>query len=315
MSINNQTAAVKNNNNLASLLNNVYIVLFIELVIVKGPYSAVSKLVLKNLDSFQATFYMFGIAVLVFTIIFVRNGKIKELFRISLKDYIFMLIYSVPYFLSVFFGLLAYQRIPASEVIILTYLYPVMITLFAVPINGEKLNLVKVCSVFIGLIGMVIIVTKGNLHEFSITNISGDIFAIGGAIAYAIFSTMGKKNRIDVNISNYVCIFISFVLSAAVMFMFSKFTVPENSALIGILWIGINNGAVSIYLWIRALKLAPASVVANIAFLVPFISLVFIRIFIGEKILLVQLIGFSIVIAAILLQNIYNYSRPKALNT
>lgn len=298
-------AMVIKKNSFSILLNNVYIVLFVELVIVKGPFSVIGKLALKNLDSYQVQFFMFGVATLVFTAIMVHSGKIKDLYKLRFKDYIFLSMYSVPYFLSFIFTFLAYQKIPASEVVILTYSYPIMITLLASPINGEKLNFVKVCSVFIGLIGMTVIVTKGNLQEFSLSNISGDLLAIGVAITYALFSTLGKKNRIDVNISNYVCILITFILSTVCMFILSKFAVPESSAIIGILWIGIMNGAVSIFLWIRALKIAPAAVVANIAFLVPFISLIFIRIFIGERIIPAQIIGFLIVIAGIIVQNIW----------
>jgi drug/metabolite transporter (DMT)-like permease len=148
----------------SSIYNNPYFLMAI-LLILWGSFAAVSKLVLNNIDSFQSQFYIFGIALIAMTIILVFTGKIRMLRNISIKDYGKLVLYSIPSFTYYFFYMMALQLIPAVEASMLNYLFPVMILIFSVPINGEKLDKSKITSILIGLLGMVIILTNGSIQN------------------------------------------------------------------------------------------------------------------------------------------------------
>jgi drug/metabolite transporter (DMT)-like permease len=276
------------------------------LLVMWGSFSAVSKLSLGQLDSFQVQFFMFGFAIVIMTIIMCFNGKINEFRKLTMKDYIRLILYSIPSFLYYFFYILALKMIPAIEASMLNYLFPVMIVIFAIPINREKLNIQKLISIILGFIGMAVVITNGGLSGIRLTNITGDMLALGGAVCWGIFSNLGKRNNIDQFVSNYAYTFVSFVLSFVCLVSFSRFIIPGADVLPGILWNSASNIVCSYYLWFRVLKITTSALAASLSFITPFITLVFIMLLLGEKIMIAQLAGFLLIILGIAVQSLFN---------
>jgi len=274
------------------------------LLVLWGSFAAVSKLVLRDIDSFQSQFYMFAIALFTMTIVLILNGKIKMLASISIKDYGFLFLCSVFSFGYYFFYMMSLRTIPAVEASMLNYLFPIMILIFSVPINGEKLNRNKVISVLVGFLGMIIILTNGNFQNVKMTNLKGDLLAIAGAICWGIFSNLGKKNKIDNLISNYIFVVMSFIFSWICMSAFSDFVVPDFKSFVGLFWLGLSNIVVSYYIWFKALKIASSSLIASLSFITPFITLVFIMLLLGEEITLIQIIGLLIILFGTAIQSV-----------
>jgi drug/metabolite transporter (DMT)-like permease len=282
-------------------MNNPYALMSV-LLVFWGSFSAISKLTLNNIDSFQMQFYMFGVAVLVMTVIGVVTGKVKGFRKISAADYIRLVLYALPSFFYYFFYTLSLNMIPAVEASMLNYLFPILIVLFAVPINREKLDGAKLISIVMGFVGMVIILTNGRIISIKITNITGDLLAIAGAVSWAVYSNLGKRNKLDAFVSNYVCSLVQFVLSLVCLFAFSGFTVPDMLSLSGVIWLSLGNIVLTFFIWFRALKLASSALIASISFITPFITLTFIMLLLGERITLVQVAGLLVIVGGIAVQ-------------
>lgn len=276
------------------------------LLVMWGSFSAVSKLTLGQLDSFQVQFFMFGMAIVIMTIMMCLNGKITEFRKLTMKDYIKLFLYSLPSFLYYFLYILALKMIPAIEASMLNYMFPVMIVIFAIPINGEKLNIQKIISIILGFIGMAVVITNGGLYGIRLTNMTGDILAIGAAVCWGVFSNLGKRNNIDQFVSNYAYTFVSFVLSFICMTVFSRFIIPDVNVLSGILWNSSSNIVCSYFLWFRVLKITTSALAASLSFVTPFITLVFIMLLLGEKITVAQMAGFLLIILGIAVQSLFS---------
>ena len=283
--------------------NNIY-VLMAMILILWGTFAAVSKMSLHSIDSLQAQFYLFGLAFICMTGICIQNGKFKELKHLDRKEVIRLIGYSVPSFLYYVFYLMSLKLIPAVEASMLNYSFPIMIVIFSIPMNGEKLDRLKVFSLLVGIIGVTIILTNGNLAHLKLSNALGDLLALGAAICWGIFSNQGKKNHVDTFLSNYIYTTVSFILAAFCMIYYSKFVLPGFHEFIGLLWLSLSNIVFGYYLWFRALKVADSSLVANISFITPFVTLFFIMIFLGESIQYIQLIGLIIILAGMALEPI-----------
>ena len=68
---------------------------------------------------------------------------------------------------------------------------------------------------------------------------------------------------------------------------------------------GIFEMGLTFYLWLKALKLAEtADKISNLVFLAPFLSLVFISIFLGEHIYYTTFIGLVLIIGGIIYQKV-----------
>ena len=273
------------------------------LLVMWGSFAAISKLVLYNIDSFQVQFYMFGVAVIIMTLILLAKGKMADLLTIQVTDLARLVLYGVPSYLYYFLYLLALKLIPAVEASMLNYLFPIMVVLFAVPIHKEKLDNAKLFSILLGFLGMIIIITNGRFYNIRLTNLPGDLLAIGAAICWGIFSNLGKKNAIDSFISIYVYTVVSFFLAMVMMLAFSSFTVPSLPAGAGLLWLGMSNIVLSYFLWFKILKSVPISMVANLSFITPFVTLLFIALLLGERISLIQLAGLLVIMLGIVLQS------------
>lgn len=285
-----------------SNLDNPYFLMGI-LLFFWGSFAAVSKLTLGKLDSMQIQFYMFGCAVLIMTVILFATGKYRELRTISLPGYVKLAVYGLPQFFYYFLYILAITMLPTIEASAINYLFPVFIVLLAVPIHGEKLTVFKVLSLIIGFVGVLVIITSGNIGSLKLTSLPGDIAALGGALSWGLFSNLGKKNKLDSFLSNYVYTITAFILSTAGLLLLSDPVLPDAAGMAGIVWLCISNIILTYYIWFRVLKIAPAALAGNLAFLSPFATLVFIVVLTGEKILFSQILGLVIIILGTAVQN------------
>lgn len=289
--------------NKAGRIDRPYILMGI-LIFMWGSFSAVSKLVLVGLDSFQVQFYMFGLAAVIMTVIMYFSGKLGKFRSIMRKDLIKLILYALPSFFYSFLYIMALGMIPTIEASMLNYLFPIMIVIFAIPINKERLDASKLLSVIFGFAGMLIITTNGNFHSLKLSNIRGDMLAIAASICWGIFSNLGKRNKIDQELSNYVYILVSFALSIVSLMLFSEFVIPDIAAFSGVLWISLSNIVFAYYMWFRVLKVTSLAFAASFSFVIPFVSLGFIMLLLGEKISIIQVVGFILIIVGIAAQNL-----------
>lgn len=270
-------------------------VLMILLLLLWGSFAAVSALTLDHVDNFQVLFYMFGSALVMMTVLLFRNNHIAELKALKLKEWTKLSLYALPSFLYYVFYMISLQMIPAVEASMLNYLFPIMIVLLAVPINGEKLNTIKLLSVGLGFVGMVIIITNGNLQSIKLSNVMGDLFAIVGAVMWGLFSNLGKRNQINSFVSNYIYTGISFILSIICLLVFSELQLPNLQATVGLLWLGLSNIVLAYYIWFKVLKSSSIILVSSFSFVTPFVNLLFIMVLLNESISVNQLIGLAVI--------------------
>lgn len=272
------------------------------ILVMWGSFAAVSKLTLRNMDSFQLQFWMFGSAAAIMTVSMLLRRKLAGVFQMKPREVLVTLLCGLPSYLYYLLYTLSLSKIPAVEASMLNYLFPVMILLFAIPINGERLSLAKGLSLALGVAGTVFIVTGGRLEGMTLTNLWGDLLALGGAVCWGIFSNLGKWNKQDMESSVYLYTLLSFVLSAVSLACFSRFRLPSPMEGLGALWLSLSNIVLTVPLWLRVMKAAPASLVSSVTFLTPFVTLLFIMLLIGEQVKPEHAIGLVIVAASIAVQ-------------
>lgn len=281
------------------------------LLLLWGSFSAVSKLLLTRLDSFQVQFYMFGMAFLIMTAnMFSKNNR-EKLRSLQQKELVKLMLFALPSFFYYFLYTLALRMIPAIEASMLNYLFPIMIVVFAIPINHEKVNTSKLVSILLGFAGVLVVITNGKISNLGFSNLAGDLLAIGAAVCWGIFSNVGKRNKVDQTLSNYIYVLVSFALSGIGVLIFSRITIPDTASFIGILWISLSSIVLAYPIWFRILKGTTSALAASMSFVTPFVTLGFIMLLLGEKLGMIQVAGFLLILAGIALQN---FKSSKLLN-
>ncbi len=247
--------------------------------------------------------FIFSVSGLFLIVLFQR--KLKILKEYTQKDYLRMagMGFVGCYLYYIFlFGALMFA--PAQEAFIVNYLWPLMVVVFAIIILKEKPTFLKILGILLGLIGVYIVVTQGNIFSFSFTNLKADLLAILGAVAYGIFSVLGKKYHYEEYTSMLMYYIFGFVFVLITVFLFSSIPKITFTQLLGIAWLGFATNALAFIFWFKALKYGNTSKMANLVFLTPFLSLVYIYILVGESILLSSFIGLVIIVSGIVIQSL-----------
>jgi len=260
-------------------------------VLIWGSFIAISKINLKDLDSFQVLFYTSFIASLITFLILIYQKKISHLKVISLSQIFKLSLISLPAFLYYLFYYIALKIIPVTEAAALNYLWPLAVVFFAVVLFKEKVTKTKIIAILLGIIGCSIVITRGNIFQYKFTNLLGDLITITAALSWGLFSNLGKKNKFDQTISYFVFFLTIFLFSIPSMLLFSTFQIPRLNNVWGLLWIGILNLSISYHLWFKALKLGDIAKLSNLMYFTPFVALVWIAIMLKENILPIQLFG------------------------
>ncbi len=269
-----------------------------------GSSASIIKLLLKNLNNIQILLYVSFFASIALFIIVVFQKKFSIIKTYKLKDYVrFAYMGFIGVFMYYFFLYLALYYLKAQEAFIINYLWPIMIVIFAIPILGEKFNVKKIIAVLISFIGVVIIATQGNIQSLHFAKPLGVIFAITAAVSYGLFSVLGKKQNDDKTTSMmfyYIFTFIYTLIAVLIFGFVPNITVIQ---LTGLLWMGLFTSGGAFLLWFLALKYGDTTKIANIAFLTPFFSLVYIYFLLHEKIQIYSIIGLIFICIGIFIQN------------
>lgn len=274
------------------------------LLLMWGSLAAISKLLLNNLDSYQVLFYMYGIGVIAFFVIFLFKGQLRSISPWRFSEIALLLSCGSLTFLYDFFYLNSLELIPAVEASMLNYLFPIFIILLAIPIHKEKLNLYKILSMVMGFMGTILLITKGDLANINFTNLKGDIFAVLAAVSWGLFTNLIKKNQKDILVSTFFITIVAFVLSTGAMAASSRFIIPQKADFYGVLWLSMSNIVLGFFLYFRALKYSSASLIASFTFFTPFVTLVFIVLLLGEKLTVTDCLAAILIIFSVPIQKV-----------
>lgn len=197
----------------------------------------------------------------------------------------------------------AYSLLPAQEAQPLNYTWPVMVVLLSAPMLGQKIRPLGLAAIGISFFGVLVISTHGDPLSFRFTSGPGAALAISSSIVWAFYwlrnvrDTRGALEKLSVNF-----LFGTLFVLIAMLVTRRSLTV-SLPALLGSLYIGVFEMGLAFLLWLKALSLSETSArVSNLVFLSPFLSLLFIRQFVGETILPSSVIGLAIIVLGIFIQ-------------
>lgn len=138
-------------------------------------------------------------------------------------------------------------------------------------------------AIAISYSGVLVIATKGNLFSLQFDNPYGVILALLSTIIWAIYWILNTRDERD-----------------PVVGLFLNFSIP---GITGAAYIGVFEMGLVFVLWLMALKLSDsAAKIANLIFIAPFISLVFIYFIVGEPIFPSTVAGLFLVVGGLLIQ-------------
>lgn len=273
--------------------------------------ATVVKLLLGSLNSIQVLFISSFFAALSLLLFNVFTGKLKTLKNFRPKDFVIMILICLPstllYYVFYYTGT---SKMLASQAFIVNYLWPIMSVVFACIILKEKMNAAKLSAIFLSFVGIIVIIGDDLLH-FEAQTVLGAVFCILGAVSYGLFTALNQKFKYDKSISMMLSYFVTFITVGLYLLINENLPSPGAYEILGLAWNGAATMAVANMVWVLALGNGNTAKISNLAYLTPFISLVWTAIFLKEKITFISFLGLAIIMLGILIQILYKGKSPK----
>ena len=280
-------------------------------VVLWATLATAVKLVLKDIPSFEALAVSSTFAFVFLLILNIINGSIKEMKAYRPKDHLMitglgflgLFMYSALYY----FGI---DELGSQEACILNYLWPMMIVIFACIILKERLTVRKVAAMIMSFAGIVVL-TLGQGEGASGNRLLGIAACVAAAVCYGLFSVLNKKHSLSQGVAMMWFWLTTAVCSFAASLIFESPQPISGWAWTGLAWLGVVVNAVAYLLWAIALKNSEDSAkIANLAYLVPFLSIILSAIVLKEQITVSAVLALILIVGGILLQSI-NYKGSK----
>ena len=265
--------------------------------------AALVKILLTGLDSMQISLFSSGFAFLFMLAWNIGTKNMKKWKLYKIKDYIQMSgIGLLGIFFYYLFLYLAIDSLLAQEAFIINYLWPIMTVLFACLLLKEKMTLRKGIALFLSFIGVVVVMTRGDILHFRADNVKGVVFAVLAAVFFGLYAVLNKRKGYDKQFSIMICFLVSFLVSLAYVLIRKDLPQINGTQILGLLWNGIFVNAIAQTTWLLALQKGNTAKISNLAFITPFLSLVYIYVFLHEVIGLYSLAGLTVIILGIVIQ-------------
>ena len=263
-----------------------------------------SKKILVELNNLQMLFYSTVFSVIALGALVLWQRKSAILFQHTLRDFAHL---SWLGFLGAFlyYVLLygAFANTSAAEGFVLAYTWPILISLLAVPLLGQKLTPVRLTAIAISFSGVVLIVTRGQMVEFQVENLAGNLLALCGAFVFALFSILGRRAKYDLTFAAFIYFCAALICAGAAVAVTGSLTLPSLSVWGWILYNGLLVNGVSYLFWFKALEHGETFIVSNLLYLTPVLSLPLVRVFLNEPVHASAVSGLILILVGILLQS------------
>jgi drug/metabolite transporter (DMT)-like permease len=268
------------------------------------------KTALHDLNYIEVLLIANFISLLVFIIILIIQGKFFLLKKETFSGLAFSafqgLLNPFAYYLVLF---KAYSLLPAQVAQPTNFIWPVVLLLLSAPLLKQPIKLTGLLALLISLAGVLILASQGNLTHFKVVEPKGILFSLMTSIIWAFYWIFNLKDTRD----DVIKLFLSFLFSFVYILILASLTgnlMPVfNKPLQAAIYIGLFEMGITFVIWLRALQLSESTgKVANLIYLTPFISLIFIHIVLHEEIYYTSFIGLCMIIAGILVGQIKKHS-------
>lgn len=260
------------------------------------------KLSLRALTPAQLLFYSAAVALVILGGLLVLRGEVG-LLRAAPRGAIgrgllLGLLNPALYYLVLF---AAYNRLPAQVAQPLNYTWALTLGLLSIPLLGQRFRPRLLLAGLVAYAGVVVISRQGEGGP-------ADAFGVGLALGSTLLWALYWIGNTRAALAPVPSLFLNFAGGLPAIWLVCALTdglAPADwRGLWGALYVGTIEMGVTFVLWLTALRLADSAArVANLIFLAPFLSLVFIARIADEPIRAGTLVGLALIVGGLAIQS------------
>ncbi len=162
------------------------IVLTVTAVLIFGIQDAAAKVVVQDYSPFQITMMRYWAFAAFSLFLVMRRAPLRQALKSRFP--MLQLIRGLLLILDIWFFAFAVKTVPLGELQSISLIYPLVVTIVAIPVLGEKVGIFRFAAVGVGFLGAMIIVRPGGLPlDWGVT------FAVLSSSCYAIYIALTRK--------------------------------------------------------------------------------------------------------------------------
>lgn len=269
--------------------------------------AVISKLLLGKFNNFQVLWMSSLLGSVMLLILNTASGIIKQLKRFRLKDYLTVLMAGLPgtllYYIFYYAGT---DILPsASQAFIINYLWPIMSVVFACVINKEKMTFRKAIAIALSFLGIAVVASKDLFVPSDVSlsvTLLGALMCILGAVSYGLFTALTNRFNYEKSLMMMISFIGTFLITTIINGARGDLFIPAGVEILGFIWNGMFVMALASTAWAIALNMGDTVKISNLAYITPFLSLLWTVLILKEELSIFSIIGLAIIVAGIFIQ-------------
>jgi drug/metabolite transporter (DMT)-like permease len=263
------------------------------------------KLTLNYLNFVQVLLFASFVAVIFLAVTLTISGKMRNIVNAGPGNIgmsaIMGFLNPFAYYLIL---LKAYSILQAQEAVVLNYIWPMILVLLSIPFLRQKISPISFLALLISFSGIFVIATEGRILTMRFSHPAGVALALVSAFFWASYWLLNLKDKREETEKLFMNFAFGFLYILIYAISTSNLVLPGIKGVTGVIYIGLFEMGITFVLWLKALKYAENTArVSNLVYLSPFLSLIFVSVFVGEKILISTIAGLILIIGGILIQH------------
>lgn len=217
-----------------------------------GIQDVVSKILVETYSPFQIVMVRYWAFFALAVWLVMRNSTLRRAFVSRAVGW--QIARGVLLVIDIWLFAEALKTVPLGDIGAINMVYPLMVTVFAIPILGERVGVFRMSAVLVGFLGAMLIIRPG-----FITVEAGVIYAVLSSAFYALYLVLTRKvSQIDTTTTSlfYVAA-VGLVLTSGVGVFFWQPIAVSDWWLLGVLCLTMCGGHGLVMV---SLRYAPASV-------------------------------------------------------
>jgi len=168
--------------------DNIARAIFLTLVTIGvfGIQDAISKVLVQNHSPFQITMMRYWGFALFSLVLVMRQAPLKKALSSAMPGW--QVARGALLIADIWLFALALRTMPLGELQSITLIYPLLVTLFAIPVLGEKVGIFRFAAIGVGFAGAMVIVRPGGLPLDW-----GVLFSVASSVCYALYIVITRK--------------------------------------------------------------------------------------------------------------------------
>lgn len=214
---------------------------------------AIVKILSSDYSVFQLVVTQASFALIPLLVMTLRSGGLAQIRVLHPK---LLLLRALLAGTGTIFGFFSFSQLPLAETYSIFFCTPILVTMLSIPILGERVGLHRWAAVIVGLLGVLVMVRPG-FETLHIGHAAALMAAIIGAFTALVMRRLAREESHTVMVLAVICGLVGVSLPGMIM----TFRLPTAHDMALFACGGLLMGSGQFFV-VRALSMAPASVVA-----------------------------------------------------